>query len=129
MTQAGAQPTVLVVEDNPANLVLAEEILKLGGYRTISASSAEHAQELIEKRLPDLIILDIRLPGIDGLKFARMLRSSPITKRLPIIALTAQAMAGERAAALAAGFDAYVVKPVQRALLLEAVRGAMRPSA
>lgn len=115
-------PTILVVEDNPASLLLSEEILKLAGYGTIGASSAEQAQELIVKQLPDLILLDVRLPGIDGLTFLRRLRSSPITQNLPIIALTAQAMADERAAGMAAGFDAYVVKPIQRAELLEAVR-------
>jgi len=128
MTESGDFYTILVVEDNPVNLVLAEEILKLGGYRTIGASSAEQAEGLIVKQMPDLILLDIRLPGMNGLKFVRILRSSPLTERLPIIALTAQAMADEQAAAMAAGFDAYVVKPIQRALLLEAVRSALTPA-
>src|SRR5579859_5604680 len=125
MTESGGSYTILLVEDNPANLLLAEEILKLVGYKTIGASSAEEAQGLIVKQMPDLILLDIRLPGMDGLRFVRMLRSSPLTERLPIIALTAQAMADEETAAMAAGFDAYVVKPIQRALLLEAVRDAL----
>jgi CheY-like chemotaxis protein len=125
MTESEAPATILVVEDNPANLLLAEEILKLAGYRTIGASSAEQAQGSIEKQMPDLILLDIRMPGMDGLKFVRMLRSSPITERLPIIALTAQAMADEQAAGIAAGFDAYLVKPIQQALLLEAVGRAL----
>lgn len=129
MTDSEAPATILVVEDNPANLLLAEESLKLAGYRTIGASSAEQAQGLIVKQLPDLILLDIRLPGMDGLAFVRMLRSSPLTERLPIIALTAQAMADEQAVGMAAGFDAYVVKPIQRALLLEAVRAALTPGA
>lgn len=122
MSEPGMPATILLVEDNPANRLLAEEILKLGGYRPIGASSAEQARDLIVKHLPDLILLDIRLPGMDGLAFARMLRSSPLTAQLPIIALTAQAMADEQAAAMAAGFDAYVVKPVQRTQLLEAIR-------
>ena len=129
MTESLQFHTILVVEDNPANLVLAEEILKLGGYRTIGAVSAEQAQELIVKQLPDLILLDVRLPGIDGLTLLRKLRSSPITKDLPIIALTAQAMPDDVAAGLAAGFDAYVVKPIQRAQLLDAVRRALSQSA
>lgn len=122
MSESGVSPTILVVEDNPANLLLAEEMLKLGGYVTIGASSAEEAQALIVKQLPDLILLDIRLPGTDGLAFLRKLRSSPITQRLPIIALTAQAMPEEQAAGIAAGFDDYIVKPIQRARLLEAIR-------
>lgn len=125
----GRSDTILLVEDNPANLMLAEEILKRAGYRTIGASSAEQAKELIARELPDLIVLDLRLPGVGGLEFVRTLRSSPVTQRLPIIALTAQAMRGDQSAAIAAGFDAYVVKPVQRSVLLEAVRDALRPRA
>jgi CheY-like chemotaxis protein len=117
--------TIVVVEDNPANLVLVEEILKTSGYRTIGATSAEEAQEMIEERLPDLILLDIRLPGMDGTTFVRKLRSLPSTQDLPIIALTAQAMPDEVAIGMAAGFDAYVVKPVQRTALLQVVQDAL----
>lgn len=122
MTDPGTSAVVLLVEDNPANLLLAEEILKLGGYRTQSAASAEQAEALIVKQVPDLVVLDIRLPGTDGLTFMRKLRASPLTQRLPVVALTAQAMADERAAAMHAGFDAYVVKPVRRDELLSVVR-------
>lgn len=125
MSELETPATIVVVEDNPANLVLVEEILKTSGYRTIGATSAEEAQEMIEERLPDLILLDIRLPGMDGTTFVRKLRSLPSTQDLPIIALTAQAMPDEVAIGMAAGFDAYVVKPVQRTALLQVVQDAL----
>ncbi|HVC78142.1 MAG TPA: response regulator [Candidatus Micrarchaeaceae archaeon] len=126
MNAADNSFTILVVEDNPVNLLLAEEVLQGAGYRTLGAVSAEQAEELIVAQLPDLVLMDIRLPGIDGLTLVRKLRSNAVTAGLPIVALTAQAMAGDEAEAIAAGCDGYVSKPLRRADLLQTVEGVMR---
>jgi two-component system cell cycle response regulator/two-component system cell cycle response regulator DivK len=121
LSEARAQATVLVVEDNPVNLILARELLTAGGYRVVVATSGEEAEQLIARQLPDLVLMDIRLPGVDGLTLVRRLRAAPSTARLPIIALTAQAMAGDEAEAIAAGCDGYLSKPIKRGELLQAI--------
>jgi two-component system cell cycle response regulator len=117
--------TILIVEDNPINMLLAQAQLKQAGYSTIAASSAEAAQKLIDVCLPDLLLLDIRLPGMSGIEFATHLRSQPTTSKLPIIALTAQAMPDDLIAASGAGFDAYLTKPVERTQLFSAILRAL----
>lgn len=117
--------TILVVEDNPASLFLATEQLRLAGYQTIAAASAEEAQNLLTHTLPDLLLLDIRLPGLSGIAFAMQLRASAATATLPIIALTAQAMPDDLIAARPAGFDAYLTKPVSRQLLFTTIQSVL----
>lgn len=104
--------TVLVVDDHAINLKLAAEVLEWAGYRVLSASSAEEALEVLGRGLPDLILMDVGLPGMDGLTLTRQLKAAPATRRIPIVALTAYAMKGDDQAALAAGCDAYISKPV-----------------
>lgn len=126
MLKEQAKPyRILLVDDNAVNRFLAEEILKLDGYRTTSASSAEQAEELIAEGMPDLIISDIRLPGVDGLEFVRKLRATPATAHIPAIALTAQAGPEDERLGLAAGFNAYVVKPIDMPHLLATIRLAL----
>ena len=110
MTSRGA--TVLVVEDNPLNLELASELLRLSGYRVVQARTAEEGIQLARAERPNLILLDVRLPGMDGLAAVRALKRDAETRHIPTIAMTAQAMKGDEEAALAAGFDAYVTKPI-----------------
>lgn len=121
MSEAHTPATVLVVEDNPINLILARELLIAGGYRVVFATSGEEAEQIITAQMPDLVLMDIRLPGVDGLTLVRRLRAEPSTANLPIIAVTAQAMAGDEAEAMAAGCDGYVSKPIKRAELLQAI--------
>lgn len=104
--------TVLVVEDNPLNLELASELLRLSGYRVVQARTAEEGIQLARAERPNLILLDVRLPGMDGLAAVRALKRDAETRHIPTIAMTAQAMKGDEEAALAAGFDAYVTKPI-----------------
>jgi len=106
------QPTILVVDDNPTNLKLVSDVLEFDGYEIIKAEDAEQAQALLKDRLPGLILMDIALPGMDGLTLTRLLKADPRTQRIPIIALTAFAMKGDEEKATAAGCDGYVTKPI-----------------
>lgn len=114
MSDSGVHQTILVVEHSSAIRAVIGLILQLAGYRTVDARSAKQAQELIVQQLPDLIFVDLGLPGIDGLKFARMLRASPLTAQVSLVAAMAQVSADDEIAAIAAGFDALVSKPIQR---------------
>lgn len=104
--------TILVVDDNEVNLKLAREILITRGYDVVSARRGEQAIEMAQLHRLDLMLLDMQLPDIDGLEVLRRLRSMPETQSLPIVAMTAQAMAGARERFLAAGCDGYIAKPL-----------------
>src|SRR5262245_52132094 len=104
--------TVLVVEDNRLNLELVNDILEAEGHAVLQASTAEEGIEIARRELPDLMLMDIRLPGVDGHSEVRLLKDGPETNRIPTIALTAQAMTGDRETSLAAGFDGYIPKPI-----------------
>lgn len=111
-----ADRSVLVVEDNPTNLKLARTLLELEGFRVRSAADAEQAlAELARAAPPDGMLVDIQLPGISGVELARRVRRDPALEGLVLIALTAYAMKGDEPALLAAGFDAYVAKPIDQA--------------
>lgn len=103
---------VLIVEDSPLNLELASDVLEAAGYAVIKASTAEQGVDLALAAPPDVILMDIRLPGMDGYGAVRLLKADPRTRGVPTVALTAQAMKGDDAAALAAGFDGYITKPI-----------------
>ncbi len=104
--------SILVVDDNELNLKLAQKILAISGYEVIGAARGEQAIEMACARRPDLILLDIRLPDIDGLEVLRRLRSLPETKAIPIVAMTAQALPEEVDRFVAAGCDGYIQKPI-----------------
>jgi len=95
---------ILVVEDNETNMYLWRRILKNGGYEVIPATSGEEAIELAIKEKPDLILMDIQLPGIDGLEATRRIRKSEVDGEIPIIAITSYAMTGDKEKALSAGY-------------------------
>jgi len=103
---------ILVVEDNKVNMYLICFILKKGGYEVIEAWSGEEGVELAIKEKPDLIIMDIQLPGIDGLEATRRIRNSKADGEISIIALTSYAMTGDREKALNAGCTGYIEKPI-----------------
>ena len=107
---AGEQ--ILVVEDNEKNMKLFRDVLLAKGYRTLEARTGSQAVELAVEHLPDLVLMDIQLPDIDGLEALGRLRADERTAPIPVLALTAQAMRGDRERFLAAGFDGYVPKPV-----------------
>jgi two-component system cell cycle response regulator DivK len=113
---------VLVVEDNERNMKLFRDVLQATGYRTLEATCGEEALVLAAEHLPDLVLMDIQLPDIDGVEALRRLRTDERTARLPVLALTAQAMQGDRERFLEAGFDGYVSKPVNVVELIEIVK-------
>ena len=103
---------ILVVEDNALNLELASELLTGAGHTVLQARTAEEGLRLARTEALDLILLDVRLPGMDGLAAVRVLKGDAATRHIPAVAMTAQAMKGDEEAARAAGFDAYVTKPI-----------------
>ena len=109
-----ADRTVLVVEDNDMNMQLVEYLLEEGGYAIVKATSGEEALALTrsETQRPDLILMDIHLPGMDGLSVVREMKSDNRTNRIPILALTAHAMRGDKDRFLEAGCDGYISKPI-----------------
>ena len=107
-----AGPLILVVEDNPRNLKLARDVLCYAGYRTLEACNAEDGIRLANQHSPDLILMDVQLPGMDGDAALEILRESPGTRDIPVVALTAFAMKDDRDRLLATGFDGYLVKPI-----------------
>jgi CheY-like chemotaxis protein len=103
---------ILVVEDNEANQLLASSVLERAGYRIALASDSVQALDAIKRNEPDLILMDIQLPGQDGLAFTRELKADPSTAMIPIVALTALAMPGDRERSLEAGCAGYISKPI-----------------
>lgn len=106
------KPVILVVDDNPTNLKLVADVLEFEGHTVMKAVDAEDALEKIKESPPNLILMDIALPGMDGLTLTRRLKSDPATRPIHIIALTAFAMKGDDQKALAAGCDGYITKPI-----------------
>jgi two-component system cell cycle response regulator DivK len=113
---------VLVVEDNEKNMKLVRDVLQATGYRTLEATSGEEAVELAVAHAPALVLMDVQLPGMDGVAALALLRSDDRTASIPVLALTAQAMHGDRERFLGAGFDGYVPKPVDVIELLAIVK-------
>jgi two-component system, cell cycle response regulator DivK len=112
---------VLVVEDNDKNMKLIRDVLQATGYDTVEASTGDDAVKLALSQAPALVLMDIQLPGIDGVEALARLRDDERTASIPVLALTAQAMHGDRERFLAAGFDGYLSKPVDVAELLRTV--------
>ena len=104
---------VLVVEDNAANMKLATLLLNKAGHTVLSAMDAEAGLALARAELPDLILMDIHLPGIDGLEATKLLKQDNATRAIPVIALTAMAMKDDKEHSLTAGCDAYIAKPIR----------------
>ncbi|MGZ4415906.1 MAG: response regulator [Gaiellaceae bacterium] len=113
---------ILVVEDNEKNMKLVRDVLSSQGYLTLEARSGEAALELASSFGPALVLLDVQLPGIDGVEVLERLRRDDRTASIPVLALTAQAMQGDRERFLRAGFDGYISKPVNIVELLGTVR-------
>ena len=118
---------VLVVEDNDMNMQLVEYLLEEGGYQIVKAASGEEALSTARNGEPvDLILMDIHLPGIDGLSVIREMKSDPKTGAIPILALTAHAMRGDKDRFLEAGCDGYISKPIDVKTFLTSIRQYLR---
>jgi CheY-like chemotaxis protein len=114
---------ILVIDDNPVNLKLASEILRSGGYTVVEAEDAENARRLLAGMVPDLILTDIALPGMDGLTLTRVIKADARLGHVPVVALTAFAMRGDDLKAADAGCDGYITKPIDTRTLVEQVSG------
>ena len=113
--------TILVIEDNPANMKLACLLLRNAGHTALGAADAEAGLTLARADRPDLILMDIQLPGMDGLAATALLKKDPLTAAIPVIALTAMAMKADRDKTKAAGCDAYIAKPLRYQELYAAI--------
>jgi len=117
-----ANELILIVEDNEKNLKLVRDVLQYKGYQTIEAGTGEEGVRLAKARIPDLVLMDIQLPGMDGIRALGELRADPTTRAIPVIAVTASAMTHDRKKILAAGFDGYQSKPIKVKEFIDAVR-------
>src|SRR5579859_4686742 len=118
-----APPLILVVDDNEAGQLLARTVLELDGFQVETAGSSEEVLARLKANRPDLILMDVQLPGQDGLSLTRQLKLDPGTAAIPVVALTAHAMPVDRQLALAAGCVGYISKPVDTRALSDQVLG------
>jgi two-component system, cell cycle response regulator DivK len=114
--------TVLIVEDNDKNMKLARDVLQAKGYTTVEAVTGEEGVKLAREKVPDLVLMDIQLPGINGIEAFKQIRADPKTARIPVVALTASVTPTDRSQITAAGFDAFVGKPINLKEFLDTVK-------
>jgi len=117
---------VLVVDDNAVNRRLLQVLLRFRGYEVCEAASAPEAFAMLKEKPPHVILMDLRLPGMDGLTATRTLKADPATSEIPVVAVTSYAMKGDEETARAAGCCAYVTKPIDKTLFLETVASVLR---
>ncbi|HYX21622.1 MAG TPA: response regulator [Thermoanaerobaculia bacterium] len=120
-----AGESILIVDDNPVNLKLARVLLTADGYEVRTATAAEEALDILKDFRPRLILMDVQLPGMDGLELTRRLKADPRMREVVIVALTAYAMKGDEERALAAGCDGYIGKPIDTRRLAAQVAGLL----
>lgn len=120
-----ANELILIVEDNEQNRRLARDLLQVHGYRTIEAETGEDGVALAAERAPDLVVMDIHLPGMSGIDALAKLRAAPNTRAIPVLAFTASVMPKDRSVIMAAGFDAFVSKPINLETFLATVATAL----
>ncbi len=119
--------TILVVEDNEMNMKLMRAVLKAGSYGMLEAANAEAAIRLVREHRPDLVLMDIQLPGMDGLSAAKIIKADPALRDIPIFALTGFAMESDKQKAEDIGLAGYIVKPISVKGLLETLASAFNP--
>ena len=119
--------TVLIIEDNELNMKLVRSMLQLGHYQVLEAWDAETGIQLAREHLPDLILMDIQLPGMDGLQATRIIRKDPILSAIPVMALTSYAMQGDEQKAISAGCTGYIAKPIDTRNFLDNLAGYLEP--
>ena len=113
--------TILIVEDEPRNMKLLHDLLQRFGYEIIEASDGEQGVKIAGEKIPDLILMDIMMPKMDGLEATRIIKADEKTKHIPIIALTSYAMKGDREKTIEAGCDGYIAKPIDIKEVLKAI--------
>src|SRR6185436_16149443 len=120
--EAARMSTVLIVEDNDKNMKLARDVLQAKGYQTLEAVTGEEGVKLAREKKPDLVLMDIQLPGINGIEAFRQIRAHENTRGIPVVALTASVTPTDRSAIAAAGFDAFLGKPIDLKEFLDTVK-------
>jgi two-component system, cell cycle response regulator DivK len=115
-------PLILIVDDHPTNLKLASDVLQFAGYDVLRAADADQALAALQQSRPDLILMDIALPGMNGLELTRKLKADETTRQIRVVALTAFAMKGDDQKAREAGCDGYIAKPFSPRQLLAKIR-------
>jgi two-component system cell cycle response regulator DivK len=120
-----ANELILIIEDNEKNRKLCRDVLQVKGFRTIESESAEEGLKLAHEQSPALILMDIQLPGMDGITALGELRADPTTRAIPVMAVTASAMTHDRKKIMAAGFDGYQSKPIKVKELMDAIRAML----
>lgn len=120
---------ILVIEDDPASLELMRYLLQAFGHEVRSATDGASGLASVHRDPPEIIVCDVQLPEIDGLEIARRLKQDPALRDIPLIAVTASAMAGDRRAVLAAGFDLYIAKPIAPQAFVEQIAAVARAAA
>jgi two-component system cell cycle response regulator DivK len=118
-----ANELILIVEDNEKNMKLARDVLRFHGFRTVEATDGESAITMAAEQLPALVLMDIQLPGIDGIAAMKRIRADARTKHIPTVALTASVMTGDRERFDEAGFDGFIAKPIDVKSFPTTVRG------
>lgn len=118
---------ILIVEDNDKNLKLVRDVLQAKGYETLEAGTAEDGLAIARDKAPDLILMDIQLPGMSGIEALKALRADPVTSALPVVAITASVMQQDRQEIMQAGFNGFIEKPINLRGLLDTVQKTIRP--
>jgi len=119
---------VLIIEDNEANMELATDLLEVAGFEVLQAPTAEIGIELARTRTPDLIVMDVGLPGMDGLEATMILKADRVTQAITVLATTSHAMKGDQEKALAAGCDGYLTKPIDTRTFADSVKRFLPPA-
>ena len=119
---------ILIIEDNEKNLKLLRDVLQVKGYRTLDARTGTEGLRLARAELPALVLMDIQLPDISGITALRQLRADPLTRAIPVVAVSASAMQEEQEKITASGFDGYIMKPIDLKSFLEQVQRYAGPS-
>jgi len=117
---------ILIVEDNEKNLKLVRDVLQVKGYETLEAGTAEKGLKLARARTPDLILMDIQLPGMNGIDALKALRAEPATAAIPVVAITASVMQQDRQEIMRAGFNGFIEKPINLRVFLDTVQRALK---
>jgi CheY-like chemotaxis protein len=119
--------TVLVIEDNELNMKLVRSMLQLRHYQVLEAGDAETGIQIAREHLPDIILMDIQLPGMDGLEATRIIRKDPVLSNIPVMALTSYAMQGDEQKAISAGCAGYIAKPIDTRTFFDNLAGYLEP--
>ena len=119
---------ILIVEDNEKNMKLVRDVLQVKGYETLEAGTGEDGVRMARARMPDLILMDIQLPGMSGIEALKVLRAEPATAAIPVIAITASVMQQDKQQVVDSGFDGFIEKPINLKDFMSTVQAALRPA-